>query len=290
MNEALKGRVAETSIAPAKRTDVLGTINTYLKKMAPELARALPKHLTADRLGRLAFTTIRNNPQLQECRIESLCGAVMMAAQLGMEPTALGECYLVPYGRECQFILGYRGMISLARRSGQIKSINAHPVYENDQFTLSYGLYEECKHTPWHCREDKRFEEPGAFKGAYLVAHLKDGGTYVHYMPKAEIDAHRKRSKAANAGPWVTDYEAMACKTVVRSAFKWLPVSVEQALAVEKADEQAPADVKEAAENLQDVPYRVVEGDVADIELEGEGEGSLWTANAKGAPASSTGV
>src|SRR5690606_29938873 len=108
-------------------------IRQYLEKMKPQLAMALPKHITPDRMARIALTTIRTNPKLLECSVPSLLGAVMQAAQLGLEPGILGHCYIVPYGREATFIIGYRGMIDLARRSGNIKSTRARCVYTRSE-------------------------------------------------------------------------------------------------------------------------------------------------------------
>lgn len=220
------------------------TIAAYLKKMEGEIARALPKHMSVDRLSRIALTTIRTNQKLLECSVPSLMAAVMQAAQLGLEPGLIGHCYIIPYGREATFIIGYKGMIDLARRSGNIQSIMAHEVYENDYIELEYGLEENLKHVPWFLRKDQKFEVPGKIIGAYMVAKFKDGGHFIHYMPIHEIEAHRKRSKAANNGPWVTDYTEMCKKTVVRSGWKWLPISVEQMAAVTR-DETIARDVSE---------------------------------------------
>jgi recombination protein RecT len=227
------------------------TIAAYLKKMEPQFAQVLPKHMTTDRLLRIALTTIRTNPKLLECSIPSLMACVMQAAQLGLEPGLLGHCYIVPYWNkktgsyEATFLIGYRGMIDLARRSGNIQSIRAHEVYTNDYIELTYGLEENLKHIPWHMRTDGKFDSPGEFRGAYVVAHFKDGGHYIHYMPKHEIERHRERSKAANEGPWVTDYMEMAKKTVVRSAWKWLPISIEIAEKVARSDEQVHRDIQD---------------------------------------------
>ncbi len=224
------------------------TIAAYLEKMKPTFAQVLPKHMTIDRMTRIALTTIRTNPKLLECEVPSLMAAVMQAVQLGLEPGLLGHCYLLPFRNnktgktDVQFIIGYKGMIDLARRSGEIQSINAHEVYENDLLDIEYGLEEKLKHVPWHVRTDETFDKPGAFKGAYMIAKFKDGGHYVHYMPKQEIDAHRSRSKTSSNGPWVTDYVEMAKKTVVRAGWKWLPISIEVAEQVEHSDEVVKPD------------------------------------------------
>lgn len=203
------------------------TIAAYLKKMGPEIEKALPSHMNPDRMARIALTTIRTNPKLLEASIPSLLGAVMQAAQLGLEPGLIGHCYLVPFRNgktgqtDVQFIIGYKGMIDLARRSGQIENIYAHAVYSHDEFDYELGLEPKLKHKPY--MEGDR----GEFIGAYAVAHFKDGGYQFEFMPKSEIDKRRKRSKAANNGPWVTDFEEMAKKTVIRHMWKYLPISIE---------------------------------------------------------------
>ena len=154
----------------------------------------------------------------------------MKCSALGLEPSAvdgLGRAYILPYrskqGMQAQLILGYKGMIALARRSGEIKDISARAVYEGDEFDYSFGLDEHLSHKP-AARNHKDGEKP---THVYMVAHFKDGGHYMDVMTFQEVEAIRKRSKAANNGPWVTDYEAMAKKTVIRRAFPYLPVSVE---------------------------------------------------------------
>lgn len=256
-NNDLKNKLAERANTPVKANNPANTIAAYLKKMEGEIARALPKHMSPDRLARVALTVIRTNPALLQCSVPSLMAAVMQCAQLGLEPGLLGHAYLVPFRNhktgqmDVQFIMGYRGMIDLARRSGNIQSIAAHEVYENDYFVLKYGLEDTLEHIPWHLREDKHFDDPGAFKGCYMIAKFKDGGYQIHYMSKKEIDDHRKRSKAGNNGPWVTDYIEMAKKTVVRSAWKWLPISVEIMRQVEATDETVK---NEIAEDMTEVP------------------------------------
>ncbi|MCP3807163.1 recombination protein RecT [Paenibacillus sp. Lou8.1] len=218
------------------------TIAAYMDKMKYQIAEAMPKHMSIDRLSRIALTTIRTNPKLLECSMPSLMGAVMQAAQLGLEPGLIGHCYIIPYGTEATFIIGYKGMIDLARRSGNIKSIAAHEVYQNDFIELTYGLEENLQHVPWFLRKDEQPTESGKIIGAYMVAKFNDGGHFIHYMPIGEIEAHKKRSKASSKGPWVTDYTEMCKKTVVRSGWKWLPISVEIASAVTQ-DETVRRDI-----------------------------------------------
>lgn len=240
LEDKLQSKASGTNNAPAVSPSQ--TIAAYLKKMEHQIAEAMPKHMNIERLSRIALTTIRTTPKLLECSIPSLMGAVMQAAQLGLEPGLIGHCYIIPYGKEATFIIGYKGMIDLARRSGNIQSIAAHEVYENDFIELTYGLEENLKHIPWFLRKDEKPAESGKVIGAYMVAKFNDGGHFIHYMPISEIEAHRSRSKASKNGPWVTDYTEMCKKTVVRAGWKWLPISVEIASAVTK-DETTRKDI-----------------------------------------------
>ena len=218
---------AKNSLTGANGTPVVKkenkskTIFDVIQAGAKQFATALPKHINSDRFVRIAITTIRQNPKLAQCNQESLLGALMVSAQLGLEPGVLGQCYLIPYGRECQFQIGYKGMIELLRRSGQLKDIYAYSVYENDEFEMTYGLNRDLKHKP-------NLQDRGNFVGCYCVAVLKDDARAFEYMTKEEIEAHGKKfSKTYGNGPWKTDFEAMAHKTVVKKMLKWLPVSVE---------------------------------------------------------------
>lgn len=204
------------------------TIADYIKAMTPEIAKALPSHMRPERLARIVTTEIRRNPKLMECTRESLLGALMLSAQLGLEPGPLGHCYYIPFANrktgvtDCQFLLGYRGMIDLARRSGNIESIMAETVYENDTFEFEYGLNPNLIHKP-------NLQERGKSIAWYAVAKFKDGGYQMKVMGKGDIEKARSRSMTGKSqySPWATDYDAMAKKTVIRDLFKYLPVSNE---------------------------------------------------------------
>ncbi|MBX5476778.1 MAG: recombination protein RecT [Clostridia bacterium] len=222
----VKDKLAQRAQARVRGGDPAKTIRSMLEQLRPELQRALPRHITPDRLVRVALTTIRANPRLMEASPASLMAAVMQCAQLGLEPGILGHVYLVPFRNgktgqtEIQVVIGYKGMIELARRSGEIQTIYAHVVHERDQFEYEYGLEPKLIHRPAH-------GDRGKPTHAYGVARFKDGGYQFLVMSFDEIEKHRQRSKSPDEGPWDTDWEEMAKKTVIRSMFKWLPVSVE---------------------------------------------------------------
>jgi recombination protein RecT len=231
MAATLAQRSSTTSLAPPVTSDSIGAL-LGRPDIKNQIALALPRHLTPDRLLRIALTEIRKTPKLAECSQSSLLAAIFSCAQLGLEPGgSLGHAYLVPYGREVQFQIGYRGMIELARRSGQVESIEAHAVYEGDEFTAAFGLRSDLQHVPnW---DDPTRTDDGKLLFAYAVAHLKGSDRpQFEVMSRAEIDAIRKRSRSGSSGPWQTDFAAMALKTVTRRLFKWLPVSIELSQAV----------------------------------------------------------
>ena len=224
------------------------TIRTMLEKSKQQISLALPRHLSADRMLRIAMTSVRRTPKLLGCTPQSLLGAIMQASQLGLEPDGvLGMAYLVPYKDECQLIPGYKGLLDLARRSGQISTIYARVVYSTDLFEYSFGLDETLRHVPGTS------DEVGEVVAAYAVAKMKDGAQQFEVMTRRELDAIRKRSQAANDGPWVTDFSEMCKKTVLRRLCKMLPASVELARAV-ALDERAEVGLSQQLEDVIDAP------------------------------------
>lgn len=201
---------------------------TLLQKMGPELAKALPRHVHPDRMARIALTALRATPKLQQCTPASFLGSVISAAQLGLEVnTPLGHAYLVPYKDTCQLILGYRGMMDLARRSGMVSSIYAHLVRQGDTFKVRLGLEQHIDHVP----SDDPDRETKPITHVYAVAKLKDGEPVFVVLSMQQVEKYKARSMSRNSGPWVSDPEAMIMKTAVRRLFTWLPQSAEMARA-----------------------------------------------------------
>lgn len=213
-------------------TQSTSIVRAQIESLTPSLARAVPTGISAQRFQRVVLTELRKTPALEKCRPATVLGAVMTAAQLGLEFGPLGHAYLVPYKDTCTLIVGYRGYIDLARRSGQLASIVARPVHANDEFDYSYGTDEHLHHKP-------AMGDRGNVIAYYGVAILKDGGRVIHVMTPDDINKYRDRSASAKgaSSPWNTDYDAMACKTVIRRMVPWLPMSVEAAQAIE-SDEQ----------------------------------------------------
>jgi recombination protein RecT len=219
-----------TEIIPyGKRID---NVRTLLDRLKPQIALALPKHMTPDRMARVAMTCVLKTPALLECDMRSLMGAVITCSQLGLEPDPLlGHAFLVPFRNnktdrsEVVVIAGYRGIMKLARNSGEVSTIDAHPVHTRDEFRYAYGLEPVLRHVPFQGHD----EEPGDATHYYAVCRLKDGGHVFRVMTRRDVERHRdrfvKRIKADS--PWNTDFDAMALKTCIRALAKFMPASVE---------------------------------------------------------------
>lgn len=254
---------SKTGMMLANQKSVMG----LLEQMKGEIARCLPKHLTTERMTRIALTELRKNPKLQECDPMSFIAAIMQASQLGLEPGVLGSCYLIPFNNhkkgivECTFMPGYRGFLDLARRSGQIVSLVARAVYANDVFEYEFGLTENLTHKP-------SMDDPGELVAVYAVAVLKDGGHQFDVMSRKQIDAIRNGSQGKNGDPWTKHYDEMAKKTVLRKLFKWLPCSVEmqKAVSLDEQQEQGRQDIKSSASEDFDMSF-TIEGETVKKEI-----------------------
>lgn len=205
---------------PAAR---LAVIKAELGKAKPSLAALLPKHITADRMYRIITSAISKTPELLECDPRSIVLASAQAFALGLEPnTALGLGYLIPFKKQCQFIPGYRGLCRLAVQSGEVQFVQARAVYERDAFEVHYGTESRISHSPF------LEGEPGPLIAVYAVAAMKSGFPVFDVMTMADIKRIRERSKSKDDGPWRTDFDEMAKKTVIRRLCKTLPLSEEK--------------------------------------------------------------
>ena len=223
------------------------TMKQYIKMYEKEIARALPSVLTPERFSRMVMTAITQTPKLAECTPQSFIGAMLTAAQLGLEPnTPLGQAYLIPYGSNCQFQIGYKGMIDLANRSGEIKNIEAHVVYENDDFDFAYGLDNHLTHKP-------SMEQRGEPVWVYAVYRTVNGGYGFEVMRYEDAIAHgQKYSKTSKNGPWQTNPEEMAKKTVLKKVLKYAPLQSDFVRGIAQDGSVAQAEVDDGA--IQVIP------------------------------------
>lgn len=201
-----------------------------VQKMTPQIAQALPKHMTGERMARIVLTAVRMNPKLGECTPASFIGCVLACAQLGLEPnTPLGLAYLIPRknnkngGRlECSLQLGYMGMVDLADRAGV--DVFAYAVRQGDTFEYELGMEPKMRHVL--STDADRQKKP--ITHAYCVSVSQSGLRKFTVLTVAQIEERRARSASKDEGPWITDYEPMCCKTAVRAHFRWMPKSTEK--------------------------------------------------------------
>lgn len=243
----------------------MASVKKTMESLVPHLRQVATKVLSPEKITKIVTSAISRTPLLLQCFRDSphsILRCALVSAQLGLDPDSpLGQCYLVPYrnGRtgkyEAQFIIGYRGFIDLARRSGNIVSIRSRVVYEKDKFEVKYGLSEDILHIPFE-------GDAGELRAVYAVAELKDGGIQYEVMYRHEIDAIRKRSKASGSGPWVSDYPEMARKTVIRRLSKYLPMSVDLARAVEAEDAQETGELSAIDIEMGQLPELTESGEI----------------------------
>lgn len=222
------------------------SLKGLIKAMEPEIKKALPSVITPERFTRMVFTALSSTPKLQQCTPQSFLGAMMQAAQLGLEPnTPIGQAYLIPYGNSCQFQLGYKGLLDLAYRSGEIKDIQAHEVHENDEFEYELGLEPKLKHIPAKSNR-------GSVTMYYAVWHTKTGGYGFEVMSYEDVlEFAQKKSKSFYNGPWQTDFDSMAKKTVLKQALKYAPIATDFVKAV-AADETVKSRISDSMEDEPD--------------------------------------
>lgn len=204
------------------------TIPDLIKVMEPKIEKALPSVITPERFTRMALSALNNTPKLKECSQISFLAAMMNAAQLGLEPnTPLGQAYLIPYKNkgklECQFQIGYKGMIDLVYRNEQVQMIQAQIVYENDYFEYELGLESRLIHRP-------ALDNRGEMTLVYALFRLKNGGYGFEVMSREDIIKYaEKYSQGINSSysPWKSNFEDMAKKTVIKRVLKFAPLKTD---------------------------------------------------------------
>ena len=224
-------------------TTALQLLDTELVKRTTILQASAAMSIDPERFRNVVLAMFSRTPSLFDCDPVSIARACVEAAQLGLEPTGLlGGAYLVPFKntrsgkREAQLIVGYRGLVELVRRSGELLKVEARVVREQDAFEYEYGLDQRLSHIP------ALVPDPGRLTYVYAIAFLRSGERQFDVMSAAEVDVIARRSKSKDqqgnpTGPWVTDYFEMAKKTVLRRMSKLLPLSIEAKKALELEEE-----------------------------------------------------
>ena len=259
----MAGKIQTAASAAAAKNETPKTLNGWLGMYKNQIAKALPSVITPERFIRIAMTAANANPQLQVCEPMSFLGAALTVAQLGLEPnTPLKQAYLIPYNNrkkgivECQFQIGYKGLMTLVHRSGMLKRVGAEIVYENDDFEFEYGLEPKLKHKP-------AMSNRGKPVWVYASYHLTNGGYNFKVMSIDDVvEFAKKKSKTFDNGPWQTDFEAMAEKTVLKRVLKYAPMSSEIATAI--AFDERSLEFKIEDEDVNVIPTTYTDVDIED--------------------------
>ena len=261
MANKIQNQVAVTNNGSEKKT-----MQTYIKSMEGEIKKALPSVITPERFTRMVLSAISTNPKLGSCTPSSFLGAMMSAAQLGLEPnTPLGQAYILPYQNkgtlEAQFQLGYKGLIDLAYRSGEVELVQAHIVYENDTFECEFGLEAKLRHIPAD-------SDRGDAVKVYAMFKTKSGGYGFEVMSMDDVRNHAKKySKAYSSSysPWATNFEEMAKKTVLKKCLKYAPLKSDFVKAVVQ-DGSIKNEVSEDMYEVQNVVVEEADYTVVDVD------------------------
>jgi recombination protein RecT len=236
--------MTDTAVVVRTERDALVALDAELERRKEVIASSAASMIDPDRMRGVVLSAFTRNPELWECDPVTVVRAVVEAAQVGLEPTgAIGGAHLVPRWnskrrvKEAQLIIDYRGLAQLARRSGEINRITARAVREKDDFAYQQGTDEWLRHVPF------LDGDPGPYTHFYAVAHYRDGGSQFVVMSAAQVEAHKARFAPRNrqgdiVGPWVSDHEEMAKKTVLRNLGKLLPLTIEVRAALAFEDEQ----------------------------------------------------
>ena len=264
MTNKIQNQVATTNNGEKK------TLQGYIKSMEGEIAKALPSVITKERFSRIVLSAVSSNPKLASCTPSSFLGAMMSSAQLGLEVnTPLGQAYILPFQNkgvlEAQFQLGYKGLIDLAYRSGEVELVQAHIVYANDKFECEYGLEPKLTHVP---ADSDRGE---AIK-VYAMFKTKSGGYGFEVMSMDDVKRHaQKYSKSfgSSYSPWATSFEEMAKKTVLKKCLKYAPLKSDFVRAVVQ-DETIKTEISDdmydvPSVSIEDAEYTVVDTETGEV-------------------------
>lgn len=218
-------------------------LRSAITRLQPQFKAALPAHVPPERFVRIIHTALGTNPKLMECERSSLFASCLKAAQDGLLPDGR-EGVILPFrnkegGYAAQWLPMVGGIMKKARNSGEIGAWSVQVVKKNDVFEYEMGDNAHITHKP-------ALSNRGEIVGAYSIVTLKGGEKSREFMNAEEIEVIRTRSKSRDNGPWVTDYDEMAKKTVVKRHCKRLPASTDVDEFIRKEDEQDRAEIVNA--------------------------------------------
>ena len=255
VSQAVAKQEARTQITPA------AAIKQSLDRYRPVFSKLLiGTGVTEETFAAQIANACRATPALWKCAPESVLGAALRAAQLGLAPNDVRNlAWIIPYNGQAQFQIGYGGIMELARRAVPGLRFDGRPVYPNDEFDVDYGKPNPLTHRPAVARGLPRGGEAIAW---YVRAVFPDGSVQIHLLDKEGVEYHRSFSKVKNAGMWRDNYDAAALKSVVTDMKRWLPSSTQLVAAL--ASDNEVIDVRQV-EDIGEIDHEPV---VEDVEVE----------------------
>lgn len=241
-----------TELKTTQPSSPVAAFSRTLDRMKPQMALALPKHMSADRMARLALTAFSTSKALQNCRTDSILASLMTATQLGLEPGINGQGYLIPYKDTCTFVPGWKGLVDLVSRAGRA-TVWTGAVYEGDKFDYQLGDEPFCRHKPGDGGE--------LFTHIYAIGRVKDAQmpvieVWTRGKVRKHLDQYNKVGTRHYALASESNFEMYARKVALLQVLKYMPSSIELANAIT---------VSHAAEAGQGT---VIEGDFVTINTE----------------------
>lgn len=223
------------AVVTGKKENPIAVFSGFMEKFKPQLALALPKHLTADRMARLALTAFSTSEKLQQCDPKSIAASIMTAGQLGLEVGVNGAGYLVPYGKTCTFVPGWKGLVDLVARSGR-GTVFTGVIFKDQDYTFTDGARRDLI-----IHNETDLDDPADITHAYAIGWVKDAGMpMIELWRVSKIEKHRdKYNKVGKAHYSFRDWEMYCRKVPLLQVLKYMPCSVEvaNAMAVSHASE-----------------------------------------------------
>ena len=232
-----------SAITQQKAPSAVAEFGRFMEKLKPQMALALPKHMNADRMARLALTAFSSTPALQKCTTTSIAASIMTAAQLGLEPGINGQGYLIPYGNTCTFVPGWKGLVDLVARAGRA-TVWTGAVYDGDKFDYQLGDEPFCRHKPG--------DGGGLFTHVYAIGRVRDAQmpvieVWTRGKVQRHLDEYNKVGGRHYARASESNFEMYARKVAMLQVLKYMPSSIElsNALTVSHAAEEGKGAVIE---------------------------------------------
>jgi len=216
------------AVTQQKPAGPVAEFSRFMDKLKPQMALALPKHMNADRMARLALTAFSSTPALQKCSTQSIAASIMTAAQLGLEPGIGGQGYLIPYGTTCTFVPGWKGLVDLVARAGRA-TVWTGAVYPGDKFDYQLGDEPFCRHQPGDGGE--------LFTHVYAIGRVRDAQmpvieVWTRGKVQKHLDQYNKVGGRHYAMAGENNFEMYARKVALLQVLKYMPSSIEMANAI----------------------------------------------------------